>query len=90
MNAIPFGYYSSGEEATPTYDPGIVGIDCPVCEKALTAEDLRTISLMERGGTRSLFYRLHKSCELGMTEAARVALDERVMQQAGQLGAPLA
>jgi hypothetical protein len=87
---IPFGFFSEADQETPEYDPGVDGVECPACDKALTRDDLRTISLMETGGRRSLFYRLHRSCAMRITRDQKLALDERVMQQAGQAGGGIA
>lgn len=83
---IPFGFYTDPEQTDPTFDPGVDGVPCPACHKPLTRDDLRTVSLMEIGGTRSLFYRLHKSCAVGLSREQQVDFDEQVMQQAGQAG----
>ncbi len=40
-----FGYFDQPEQQEPVYDPGLAA-PCPVCDRALTPTDLRTISLI--------------------------------------------
>jgi hypothetical protein len=56
------GWYSAPGQKVPEFDPGIDGVDCPLCLHPLNGQDLRTYSLCEPGATHSIFYRTHKSC----------------------------
>lgn len=74
------GWYDHPSQQTPSHDPGVVGTDCPLCGYGLTAIDVRTYSVMQRGGSKSVFYRVHRSCAEDATEAMIRVLDQRAMQ----------
>jgi hypothetical protein len=79
VRAIPFGWYAAAGDKKPAHDPGVEGIDCPRCNKPLTTNDLRTISLRELSGGHSLFYRLHRTCAEAMTHDETLVMDDFVL-----------
>ena len=70
MNPI-YGYFTDGNQTTPVFDPGLIAA-CPICGNTLNPVDVRTISLMVPGDSRSYFYRVHRSCHEPLTEAEQV------------------
>jgi hypothetical protein len=74
---VPCGYYTNASE-TPDHDPGIAGVPCPVCDEDLSREPRTTISLMPAGGTRSLFFRAHRSCWQRASEAERQRIESAI------------
>lgn len=73
MSAI-YGYFTDATQTSPVFDPG-VSVPCPICTKELDAIDVRTISLMVPGDSRSYFYRVHRSCHEPLTEQERIRVD---------------
>ena len=73
-----YGYFDNVNQTTPAYDPGL-SVPCLICEKVLSVDDIRTVSLMIPNDGRSYFYRVHKSCHEPLDEQARVALDGRLI-----------
>jgi len=69
-----YGYFTAPEQTEPVYDPGI-SAPCPICSSTLDAIDVRTISLMVPGDSRSYFYRVHRSCHEPLSEAERIKVD---------------
>jgi hypothetical protein len=82
-----YGYYSDPSQTKPEFDPGIE-VPCIICAKDLTADDIRTISLMAisdvehdaeglsfKRDNRSYFYRVHRSCHESLTEEQRTKVD---------------
>ncbi len=69
-----YGYYSQAGQIEPDYDPGL-DAPCLICSGALTPTDVRTISLMVPGDSRSYFYRVHRSCHEPLSEAERIKVD---------------
>lgn len=76
MNATQriYGYFTDSAQTEPVFDPG-VGVPCPICTNELDAIDVRTISLMVPGDSRSYFYRVHRSCHEPLTEQERIRVD---------------
>lgn len=72
------GWFDRADQEEPSYDPPREG-PCPVCGGALTAETVRTVSVMYADGARSLFYRVHRACA---DPAREVALDAAVLDAA--------
>lgn len=70
-----YGYYTNAAETSPTYDPGIAEVPCPICNKDLDAENVRTISLMVPDDNRSYFYRVHRTCHEPLDQQQRSAVD---------------
>ena len=73
------GYFDSPELKEAAYDPGIEGVNCLVCMKPL-ALPVVTISVMayyRRG--YSFFYRLHKACDLALTDKERNLYDSTII-----------
>ena len=61
MEDTIFGYFDDPGDQVPTFDPGL-GVSCPFCLRPVGKGGIKTISLMPIGGSRSSFYRAHKSC----------------------------
>ena len=72
------GWFDSPGEI-PAHDPGVQGTPCPICHGTLSLEDVRTISLMWPGDTRSFFYRVHKSCHQELSDDDKQALDMAIL-----------
>lgn len=73
-----YGYFDSGDQTTPAYDPGL-DIPCPFCKepfKRIIHEELTTISVMSPGSERCYFYRAHKACYHAATPDERAMYDE--------------
>lgn len=58
-----YGWYDDTTQDGPTYDPPH-DAPCPFCGAPISAEDVRTHSLMHTGAyaARSYFYRTHRTC----------------------------
>lgn len=69
-----YGYFTDPHQTEPEFDPGL-NASCPICGQALDAVDVRTISLMIPDGTRSYFYRVHRSCHEPLSERERIRVD---------------
>jgi hypothetical protein len=69
-----YGYFTDASQVTPVYDPGL-HVSCPICFAKLGAADVRTISLMVPGDSRSYFYRVHRSCHEPLSEVERIRID---------------
>lgn len=78
------GWYDDASQKEPTHDPAHDG-PCIVCIKPLTPDNVRTVSVLAEGGTRSLFYRLHRTCAEALSERDAGDLDEAVMNAAPRL-----
>lgn len=59
VNMSIYGYFTSAEQDTPAFDPGLQ-VDCPMCGKVLAQESL-CHSVMWMGHNRSYFYRYCKT-----------------------------
>lgn len=68
-----YGYFTSGEQTEPEYDPGLE-VDCPVCHKQLS-RPMVAPSLMLVDDNRSYFYRVHKACYEMLTHEQVSELD---------------
>jgi hypothetical protein len=73
MDIVQFGWYEDTSQ-TPTFDPGITGVSCPVCGDELSREPRVTMSVMPEKGNRSLFFRAHKRCWNGIDDAAQMRI----------------
>lgn len=78
---LAVGWYSDARQKTPAHDPGI-NVPCPHCGDTLTEEDVRTYSVMAHVGVRSVFYRVHRTCDDKASEAEVRELDQRAMAAA--------
>lgn len=69
-----YGYFTDAAQTEPVFNPG-VGVPCPICANELDAINVRTVSLMVPGDSRSYFYRVHRSCHEPLTEEERIRVD---------------
>ena len=69
-----YGYFTDASQTDPVFDPGL-HVPCPICTAELDPVDVRTISLMVPGDSRSYFYRVHRSCHEPLSEAERIRVD---------------
>jgi hypothetical protein len=69
-----YGYFTDSAQTIPVFDPGLDTL-CPICAKALNANDVRTISLAVPDDDRSYFYRVHRSCHEPLSETDRCRVD---------------
>jgi len=72
------GYFTDARQAAPTYDPP-KDAPCLICERPITPDDVRTISVLWQNGDTSLFYRVHKSCHEILTAEESGKLDGLVL-----------
>lgn len=73
------GYFSDADQATPAYDPG-PDAPCPVCGHVLAGERVRTHSILHPDVPGlSLFYRVHRACQDGMTPDAFQGIEDRML-----------
>lgn len=83
-NAI-YGWFDDPDQTEPSYTPPR-GAPCLFCGSPVTADDVRTHSLMYQGqyAARSYFYRTHRTCaERDQTETA---MDDFVLEMIGRNG----
>lgn len=80
MTPPKVGFYSTPQQAKPSFDPGVC--PCPVCGLDWGKGNVRTISLLEENGPRSLFYRLHRTCEESLKPEEKSALDAEALKAA--------
>lgn len=75
-----YGYYERPDQPIdqPTIDPDHYG-PCLFCDLPLTDDDIRTHSLMPVGGSRSFFYRTHRSCHEAADDTRRNQIDAVVI-----------
>jgi hypothetical protein len=73
-----YGYFTEPTQTIPEFDPGLDAL-CPICAKALDANDVRTISLMVPDDDRSYFYRVHRSCHEPLSKTDRCKVDGRLI-----------
>lgn len=57
-----FGWFDTPGQTVPIFDP-LLDAPCVYCGRAMTPDDVRTISMLRLGDTRSYFYRVHRSCD---------------------------
>lgn len=69
-----YGYYTDASQTVPEFDPGLDAL-CPICAGKLNVVDVRTISLMVPGDSKSYFYRVHRSCHEPLSEQERIRMD---------------
>lgn len=65
MEQIFYGYHEDPAGTVPVYDPPH-DAPCPFCGKPISADDVRTHSLMYTAPSyakRSYFYRTHRTCD---------------------------
>lgn len=74
------GWYDRADQTEPTHEPVFPG-PCIACLKPMTPDDVRTISLMweDRAHHRSVFYRMHRTCAVAMSDREQAAYDETVL-----------
>jgi hypothetical protein len=89
VKPIRYGWYSRPDQPVdqPDFNPSFAA-DCPICEKPITRDDVRTHSVMlngeqsKSGGEgRSYFFRTHKSCHEKCDEAADSAMMEKMLAE---------
>lgn len=77
------GYYESPDQADgqPTFDPGIDGVNCPVCDRPLVEAPRCTVSFMgwEPRGERSYFFRAHRDCYKPLSLEQQVAYEGAII-----------
>lgn len=80
------GYYTEAGQTEPQYDPGLEAF-CPICDRQLSADDVRTYSLMpmDEHPRVSCFYRVHRTCAVDSSEATIEALDAQALDWAGSV-----
>lgn len=64
MEQVFYGFHEDHTGTVPDYDPPH-DAPCPFCGKPISADDVRTHSLMYSAGIyakRSYFYRTHRTC----------------------------
>jgi hypothetical protein len=61
MSECLFGWFDDEDQSTPAYDPPRDAA-CLFCGAPITADDVRTHSIMYRGSGRCYFYRTHRTC----------------------------
>jgi len=71
------GFYDDPTQTEPTYDPS-ARCQCIVCNRQLTPP-MKTISLMLRGGKRSLFFRVHAPCWENLSDDERATYESSVI-----------
>lgn len=71
-----YGYYDRADQPIdqPTLNPDLHG-PCLFCDKPVTDEDMRTHSLMPLHGSRSFFYRTHRTCHEAADDMRRTQID---------------
>ena len=83
------GYYDSPDQASdkPAYDPPH-NSNCPICEKPITPDDIRTLSLRNNDSV-CLFYRTHRTCHQGLIGTdAEGNLDHKMFEEGVRCGIP--
>jgi hypothetical protein len=80
MDLLPLiGYFANAAQTIPEFDPPH-DAPCLICEKPLSPDDVRTISVMDaEGAQRSYFYRVHRTCHETLSAEQRGDLDYRVL-----------
>lgn len=73
-----YGYYDKRGQVDPTVDVAHEA-PCLCCGSPVTPADVVTISMMPVGGTRSFFYRTHRTCFDAMTGEQREEIDRVVI-----------
>lgn len=61
LNDELVGYFTDSTQEEPAYDPPH-DAPCLVCWRPLTADDVRTISMLAFGAAVSVFFRVHRTC----------------------------
>ena len=61
---IFYGWFDDASQRVPSFDPPH-DAPCPFCGTKISADDVRTHSLMYQGeyAPRSYFYRTHRTCD---------------------------
>lgn len=72
------GWFDSAEQETPAHDP-LFTAPCIVCQRPMSEDDVRTVSLMWHRGSASLFYRMHRTCGESLTEREAALYDGCVL-----------
>jgi hypothetical protein len=69
-----YGWFDDARQQAPSYDPPH-DAPCPFCGLPLSADDVRTHSLIHQGeyAARSYFYRTHRTC--AQQDKTRTAMD---------------
>jgi hypothetical protein len=71
------GYFLTGH-IEPSYEPGLRA--CPICGEVVTVSNMHTVSVSPRGYARaSAFFRLHATCDAGLSHAQKEDLAERAV-----------
>lgn len=78
------GYYTlESGPLKPAHEPP-VPCNCPICGEMWTKENVGTVSVRWRNSDPSLtplilFYRVHKTCNAGLTRAQQEGLDSQAL-----------
>lgn len=77
---MTYGYFDDPTQLKPTYDPELE-VDCPICNQPLNypTRQVKTISLMAEGDSRSYFYRTHKTCYENLSPQEVTNLDSIII-----------
>lgn len=80
MNEI-IGWFDSPEQTEAVFDP-MFDADCPYCGGKMNLEDVRTHSIMGAAdGTKSYFYRTHRTCDTDASDHEKQLIFEGVARQ---------
>jgi hypothetical protein len=83
MKGHIFGWFDDEDQLTPAYDPPR-DAPCLFCGEPVTADDVRTHSIMYRDNGKSYFYRTHRTCaEKDETGAALDGVVFDMIEKAG-------
>ncbi len=74
------GWFDDPSQTKPVHDPPH-DAKCPVCVKPITPDDVRTICLMwaDRKGGKSVFYRMHRTCAVSLSDREKQVFDGMVL-----------
>lgn len=69
-----YGWFDDCYADKPAYDPPH-NAPCPYCGDPMNLSDIRTHSFVAAsGGTRSYFYRTHRTCDTAATDGAKQSI----------------
>jgi len=78
-----YGWYDNAEQPKnqPSYDPGFY-VPCLYCGEPLTDDNVRTHSFSAMtDGSKSYYYRTHRTCDEQATEKEKTSIWHAVMQR---------
>jgi len=75
------GWFDDPSQTEPVSQPQFPG-PCIACLQPMSEEDVRTINLMwaDRKHGLSVFYRMHRTCAVSMSDRERNAYDAVVLE----------